>query len=42
MVKGELDDMESLKTAIKGSYGVFGVTDFWVCCAASSEDSSTY
>ena len=29
MVKAELDDLESLKTAVKGSYGVFGVTDFW-------------
>jgi hypothetical protein len=28
-VKGELDDVESLKSAIAGSYGVFGVTDFW-------------
>lgn len=29
MVQAELDDPSSLKTAIKGSYGVFGVTDFW-------------
>ncbi|KAK4507014.1 hypothetical protein PRZ48_000748 [Zasmidium cellare] len=29
VVKGELDDLDSLKKAIKGSYGVFGVTDFW-------------
>lgn len=29
MVQGELDDIESLKQAVKGSYGVFGVTDFW-------------
>lgn len=29
MVKAELDDLESLKAAVKGSYGVFGVTDFW-------------
>ena len=29
MVKADLDDLESLKTAVKGSYGVFGVTDFW-------------
>lgn len=29
MVKAELDDVESMKAAIKGSYGVFGVTDFW-------------
>ncbi|KAK3115099.1 hypothetical protein LTR53_005915 [Teratosphaeriaceae sp. CCFEE 6253] len=29
MVKAELNDAESLDTAIAGSYGVFGVTDFW-------------
>lgn len=29
MVKAELDDVESMKKAIEGSYGVFGVTDFW-------------
>ena len=29
MVQAELNDVESLKTAIKGSYGVFGITDFW-------------
>lgn len=29
MVSGALDDLESLKAAVKGSYGVFGVTDFW-------------
>ena len=29
MVQAELDNLESLKTAVKGSYGVFGVTDFW-------------
>ncbi|KAF2172915.1 hypothetical protein M409DRAFT_49426 [Zasmidium cellare ATCC 36951] len=29
VVQGELDDLESLKKAVKGSYGVFGVTDFW-------------
>ena len=29
MVKAELDDVESLKQAITGSYGVFGITDFW-------------
>ena len=29
LVKGNLDDPESLKAAVKGSYGVFGVTDFW-------------
>lgn len=29
MVKAELNDVESLKTAVAGLYGVFGVTDFW-------------
>jgi uncharacterized protein YbjT (DUF2867 family) len=29
VVQGELDDLESLKKAVAGSYGVFGVTDFW-------------
>jgi len=29
MVQGELSDLESLKKAVAGSYGVFGVTDFW-------------
>lgn len=29
MVQGELGDLEALKKAVKGSYGVFGVTDFW-------------
>ena len=29
LVKGDLNDVESLKTAVKGSYGVFGMTDFW-------------
>lgn len=29
MVKGDLNDVESLKEAVKGSYGVYGMTDFW-------------
>ncbi|KAK4552505.1 hypothetical protein LTR86_010349 [Recurvomyces mirabilis] len=29
MVKAELDDLEALKSAFAGAYGVFGVTDFW-------------
>ncbi|KAH7396382.1 hscarg protein [Pyrenochaeta sp. MPI-SDFR-AT-0127] len=29
LVKGDLNDVESLKAAVKGSYGVFGMTDFW-------------
>jgi uncharacterized protein YbjT (DUF2867 family) len=29
MVKADLDNVESMKQAIKGSYGVFGITDFW-------------
>lgn len=29
MTKANVDDAESVKEAVKGSYGVFGVTDFW-------------
>lgn len=29
VVQGELDDIESLKAAMQGCYGVFGVTNFW-------------
>lgn len=29
LVKGDLNDVESLETAVRGSYGVFGMTDFW-------------
>jgi uncharacterized protein YbjT (DUF2867 family) len=29
LVKGDLNDVESLKAAVKDSYGVFGMTDFW-------------
>ncbi|KAK5165933.1 uncharacterized protein LTR77_008857 [Saxophila tyrrhenica] len=29
MVKADVDDLEAVKAAVKGSYGVFGVTDFW-------------
>ena len=29
MVKADLDDVDAMKQAIKGSHGVFGVTDFW-------------
>ncbi|KXT17168.1 hypothetical protein AC579_316 [Pseudocercospora musae] len=29
MAKADLDDISSLKTAMEGVYGVFGVTDFW-------------
>ena len=29
MVKADLNDVEAMKVAIRGSYGVFGVTDFW-------------
>ena len=32
VVKADLDDVESVKKAVKGSYGVFGVTN----CAFSS------
>ena len=29
MVKADLDDVESLKKAFAGAYGVYGVTNFW-------------
>jgi len=29
VVKGDLDDVESLKKAFAGAYGVYGVTNFW-------------
>ncbi|CAK1367587.1 unnamed protein product [Cercospora beticola] len=29
VVKADLDDVESLKAAFSGAWGVFGVTDFW-------------
>lgn len=37
VVKGDLDDVESLKSALAGSYGVFGVTDFWASMSKSQE-----
>ena len=37
VVKGDLDDVESLNTALAGSYGVFGVTDFWASMSKSQE-----
>lgn len=29
MVSGDIDDIESLKTAFSGATAIFGVTDFW-------------
>ena len=29
MVQGDLNDLTALKAAVRGSYGVFGVTNFW-------------
>jgi hypothetical protein len=29
IIKANLDDLESIKKAVNGSHGVFGVTDFW-------------
>jgi len=37
VVRGDLDDVESLKSALAGSYGVFGVTDFWASMSKSQE-----
>ncbi|EMD00756.1 hypothetical protein BAUCODRAFT_182018 [Baudoinia panamericana UAMH 10762] len=37
MVKADMNDIDSLKTAIRGSYGVFGVTDFWAVLSKEIE-----
>ena len=37
VVKGDLDDVNSLESALKGSYGVFGVTDFLASMSKSQE-----
>jgi hypothetical protein len=37
VVKGDLDDADSLRTAVQGSHGVFGVTDFWSIMSKSRE-----
>ncbi|WPH01354.1 Hypothetical protein R9X50_00419600 [Acrodontium crateriforme] len=37
MVKAELNDVESLKAAVKGSYGVFAMTDFWAVMSKDIE-----
>lgn len=37
VVKGDLDDVDSLRSAVQGSYGVFGVTDFWSIMSKSRE-----
>ncbi len=31
MVQADLNDVESLKKAFAGAYGVFGLTNFWEC-----------
>ena len=37
VVKADLDDVESLKTAFAGAYGVYGVTNFWEHFSAEKE-----
>lgn len=37
VVKADLNDVESLKAAVRGSYGVFGMTDFWSIHSAEIE-----
>lgn len=37
VVKGDIEDIDSLKTALTGSHGVFGVTDFWAHLSKSRE-----
>ena len=35
--KGNLNDRESLRSVIKGAYGVFAVTNFWETASADTE-----
>jgi uncharacterized protein YbjT (DUF2867 family) len=37
MVKADHNDPESLKAAVTGAYGVFGVTDFWAVMSKEIE-----
>lgn len=37
VVKADLDDVESLKMAFTGAYGVYGVTNFWEHSSAEKE-----
>ncbi|KAK5122226.1 hypothetical protein LTR85_004136 [Meristemomyces frigidus] len=37
MVAADLNDVDSMKKAIEGSYGVFGVTDFWAVMSKDIE-----
>jgi uncharacterized protein YbjT (DUF2867 family) len=37
VVKADIDDVESLKKAFAGAYGVFGVTNFWEHFSAEKE-----
>src|SRR5712675_2007099 len=37
VVKADLDDVESLKKAFAGAYGVYGVTNFWEHFSAEKE-----
>jgi len=40
VVAADLEDVESLKKAFKGAYGVFGVTDFWNVFARHNFDQA--
>jgi len=37
MVQANLDDLDSLKAAARGAYGVFGTTDFWAVMSKDIE-----
>ena len=37
VVQADLDDVESLKKAFAGAYGVYGVTNFWEHFSAEKE-----
>jgi uncharacterized protein YbjT (DUF2867 family) len=40
VVKGDLDDRASIRAALEGVYGVFGVTNFWEHYAKESEQGN--
>ena len=37
MIRANLDDPDSLRTAVRGAHGVFGVTDFWAVMSKDIE-----
>lgn len=41
IVKGDLNDKESIRAVLKGAYGVFGVTNFWEAFHGETEQGKT-